>query len=110
MVKSEGKGDGEAALGSEPGWKRFWGCGDVEPFLIEMPAYKAPSAANVAQTVINGVNRKTAQGRIFMPAFGDGYSDDDIAAVANYVTARFGSKASQITEQDVAALRKQTSE
>ena len=28
-----------------------------------------------------------------MPAFGNAYSDDEIAAVANYVTARFGSKA-----------------
>jgi len=45
-----------------------------------------------------------------MPAFGSAYSDEEIAAVANYVTARFGGKASQITEQDVAALRKQTSQ
>ena len=27
-----------------------------------------------------------------MPAFGSAYSDDEIAAVANYVTARFGSQ------------------
>ena len=45
-----------------------------------------------------------------MPAFGSTYSDEEIAAVANYVTARFGSKASQITERDVAALQKQTSQ
>ena len=45
-----------------------------------------------------------------MPAFGSAYSDAEIAAVANYVTARFGSKGSRITEQDVAALRKQTSQ
>ena len=45
-----------------------------------------------------------------MPAFGRAYSDDEIAAVANYVTARFGSKASQITARDVTELRKQTSE
>jgi mono/diheme cytochrome c family protein len=45
-----------------------------------------------------------------MPAFGNAYSDEEIAAVANYVTARFGSKESQLTAQDVAELRKQTSE
>jgi mono/diheme cytochrome c family protein len=45
-----------------------------------------------------------------MPAFGSAYSDSEIAAVANYVTARFGSKGSRITDQDVAALRKQTSQ
>ena len=45
-----------------------------------------------------------------MPAFGSSYTDDDIAAVANYVTARFGSKGSKLTGKDVADLRKQTAE
>jgi mono/diheme cytochrome c family protein len=45
-----------------------------------------------------------------MPAFGDAYSDDEIAAVANYVTARFGSQGSKLTASDVAELRKQTAE
>ena len=45
-----------------------------------------------------------------MPAFGDAYSDAEIAAVANYVTARFGSKGSSLTAQDVAELRKQASQ
>ena len=45
-----------------------------------------------------------------MPAFGNAYFDEEIAAVANYVTARFGSKGSQLTAEDVAELRKQTSE
>jgi mono/diheme cytochrome c family protein len=47
---------------------------------------------------------------VSMPAFGGAYSDIEIAAVANYVTARFGSKASQLTGQDVAELRKQTAQ
>jgi mono/diheme cytochrome c family protein len=45
-----------------------------------------------------------------MPAFGNAYSDVEIAAVANYVTARLGAKPSQLTANDVAGLRKQTSE
>ena len=45
-----------------------------------------------------------------MPSFGNAYSDDEIAAVANYVTARFGNKPSRITAREVAELRKQTSE
>jgi mono/diheme cytochrome c family protein len=45
-----------------------------------------------------------------MPAFGTIYTDAEIAAVANYVTARFGTKAAQLTEQDVATLRKQTAQ
>jgi mono/diheme cytochrome c family protein len=45
-----------------------------------------------------------------MPAFGDAYSDDEIAAVANYVTARFGGTGSKLTAQDVAELRQQASQ
>jgi mono/diheme cytochrome c family protein len=52
----------------------------------------------------------TGESPISPPAFGKAYSDAEIAAVANYVTARFGSKASSLTAQDVAELRKQTSE
>ena len=47
---------------------------------------------------------------IASPAFGAGYSDDDIAAVANYVTARFGAQGAQLTGSDVATLRQQTTQ
>jgi mono/diheme cytochrome c family protein len=40
-----------------------------------------------------------------MPAFGQAWSDGEIAAVSNYVIARFGAKPSSITEADVAKLR-----
>jgi len=45
-----------------------------------------------------------------MPAFGHAYSDDEIAAVANYVTARFGAKGASLTANDVAKLREQVSQ
>jgi mono/diheme cytochrome c family protein len=72
-------------------------------------AVNDPSASNVAQIVISGTRRHTPPGALSMPAFGGTHSDAEIAAVANYVTARFGSKGSQISERDVAELRKQTS-
>jgi mono/diheme cytochrome c family protein len=43
-----------------------------------------------------------------MPAFSAAYSDDEIAAVANYVTGRFGSAPSKIADKDVAVLRDET--
>jgi mono/diheme cytochrome c family protein len=73
-------------------------------------AVNDPSATDVAQIVINGTKRYTPKGAITMPAFGDAYPDDEIAAVANYVTARFGSKGSDLTAGEVAALRKQVVE
>jgi mono/diheme cytochrome c family protein len=73
-------------------------------------AVNDPGATNVAQIVISGTKRQTPKGALSMPAFGNAYTDDEIAAVANYVTARFGSKGSRLTAQDVAELRKQTSQ
>jgi mono/diheme cytochrome c family protein len=72
-------------------------------------AVNDPTATNVAQIVISGTVRHTPEGILSMPAFGATYSDVEIAAVANYVTARFGSAPSSITEKDVAALRSRAS-
>jgi len=65
------------------------------------------TVTNVVQIVISGTARETPEGIISMPAFGDAYSDTEIAAVANYVTARFGIEHSKLTDQDVAQLRRQ---
>ncbi len=68
-----------------------------------------PSARNVAQAIVWGVNRQTPSGPVNMPAFGDSYSDAEIAVLANYVTARFGAAASQISAADVARIRREAS-
>jgi mono/diheme cytochrome c family protein len=72
-------------------------------------AVNDPAATNVAQIVVSGTRRLTPNGIISMPAFGSTYSDTEIAAVANYVTARFGSEPSRIAAKDVAELRGETS-
>jgi len=99
----------EGACASCHGWT---GESAISPLatLTGTWAVNDPSATNVVQIVISGTRRNTPADAISMPAFGSAYSDAEIAAVANYVTARFGSQGSQITEQDVAALRKQTSQ
>jgi mono/diheme cytochrome c family protein len=70
-------------------------------------AVNDPTATNVAQIVISGTRRFTP-GAMSMPAFGSTYSDAEIAAVANYVTGRFGSTASKLAAKDVSDLRGQT--
>jgi mono/diheme cytochrome c family protein len=65
-----------------------------------------PSATNVVQIMLSGEHRQTQTGVVFMPSFGAAYSDNEIASVANYVTARFGATPSQLTAQDVARVRK----
>jgi mono/diheme cytochrome c family protein len=85
------------------------GVSAVSPFatISGSRAVNDPSATNVAQIVISGT-RRFAPGGLSMPAFGSTYTDTEIAAVANYVTGRFGSVASKLTANDVADLRGQT--
>ena len=63
--------------------------------------------SNVAQAILHGVTRDSADGPVVMPAFGQAYSDIEIAAVANYVTARFGATPSAINAADIAHLRRE---
>ena len=63
------------------------------------------TATNVAQVIIRGAQRHMADTSTNMPAFGDAYSDSEIAGVANYVTARFGTKGSQLNAANVAKMR-----
>jgi mono/diheme cytochrome c family protein len=73
--------------------------------LVGSRAVNDPTATNVAQIILSGARRQTAQGPIFMPAFGNAYSDAEIAAVSNYVTIRFGGTRSELTRKDIAKMR-----
>ncbi|HEY3809228.1 MAG TPA: cytochrome c [Steroidobacteraceae bacterium] len=70
-------------------------------------AVNDPTAINVAQVVIHGGPRHLMSDPSDMPAFGTTYSDEEIASVANYVTARFGAKPSSLTAAGVAKLRRE---
>jgi mono/diheme cytochrome c family protein len=75
--------------------------------LIGTRGVNDPTATNVAQIVIQGGPRHVTGDPSNMPAFGSTYSDQEVASVANYVTARFGAKGSDLTAADVAKLRRQ---
>jgi mono/diheme cytochrome c family protein len=75
--------------------------------LLGSRAVNDPSAVNVVQMILNGSSGGDPA-TTGMPSFGAAYSDAEIAAVANYVTARFGAKASAITAGTVAHLRTTT--
>ncbi len=70
-------------------------------------AINDPTATNVALAVLHGSKQLPSDGSVAMPAFGAAYSDRDIAAVSNYVTARFGVQGSALTAEDVRKLRQQ---
>jgi mono/diheme cytochrome c family protein len=108
-VDSRGKEVFEGACASCHSWS---GVSPISAFatLTGTRAVNDPSATNVAQIVISGTRRITPPDILSMPAFGSTYSDVEIAAVANYVTARFGAKGSSIGEHEVANLRRQVAQ
>ncbi len=68
-------------------------------------AVNDPRAMNVAGIILAGAVRDTPNGKVTMPSFAKAYSDIEIAAVTNYITARFGAQGSRLTARDVAKLR-----
>jgi mono/diheme cytochrome c family protein len=94
----------EGACAGCHGWT---GVSPVLPFatLTGTRAVNDPTANNVAQVIIHGGQRHVAHDADNMPAFGSSYSDAEIASVANYVTARFGAKGSDLTAAHITKLR-----
>lgn len=85
------------------------GQGQVTPIanLGGLPSVNQPRGVNVIQTVLHGNSVSAPQGRATMPAFGAGYSNTEIAAVANYVVGRFGGQSGTARSSDVAKARLQ---
>jgi mono/diheme cytochrome c family protein len=103
-----GEGHGKAVYeGACAGCHGWTGVSPVIPFatLTGTRGVNDPTATNVAQVIIGGGQRHVVGDSNNMPAFGSTYSDAEIASVANYVTARFGAKGSELTAAQVAKLR-----
>jgi len=103
-VDPQGKAVYEGACASCHGWS---GVSPVIPFatLTGARAVNDSTANNVAQVILSGARRDPRGDGANMPAFGAAYSDYEIASVANYVTARFGTQPSALTGERVAKLR-----
>jgi len=104
-----GKSTFEGACASCHNWT---GVSDLSPYatLTGSRAVNDPHATNVVQVILSGATSIGATGLAKMPAFGAAYSNQEIADVANYVTARFGSKGSSLSEGEVAQLRAQSAQ
>jgi mono/diheme cytochrome c family protein len=108
-AESRGKQVYEGACVSCHGWS---GISDINGYatLTGARAVNDPHGTNVAQIVLAGMKRTSPAGVTEMPGFGAAYSDSDIAAVANYVTTRFGSSASNLSAAEIAKMRLETAQ
>ncbi|HMH27069.1 MAG TPA: c-type cytochrome [Steroidobacteraceae bacterium] len=108
-AESRGKQVYEGACASCHGWS---GVSDISEYatLTGARAVNDPHGTNVAQIVLAGMKRSSPAGVTEMPGFGAAYSDADIAAVANFVTTRFGSSASNLSAVEIAKMRSETAQ
>ncbi len=93
--------------GACAGCHDWTGVSPVIPYatLTGVRSVNDPTATNVVQIILSGAQRRTAGAHAAMPAFGEAYSDEEIASLANYVTARFGAQPSSLTARNIAELR-----
>src|ERR1700719_4488239 len=61
-----------------------------------------PEGGNVIQIMLNGAKYRIKDQNVYMMSFGPGYSDAELAAVANYVIAQLGGKTGRVTPEAVA--------
>ena len=91
------------------GCHQFDGMGSISHYasLVGSRTANDPAGTNAAKALIDGTHLLMMKTGGFMPDFGAGYSDAEIAAVVNYLTGRFGGTASKLTHADIARARQQ---
>jgi mono/diheme cytochrome c family protein len=60
---------------------------------------------NVVQVLTNGSQIETDKGLMFMHPFTGAYTDEELAAVANYVIGQFSARQGQVTPQQISKAR-----
>lgn len=75
------------------------------PALFHNSATGSADLANLVAVILNGVDYQNNTGHVMMPAFAEHLTDEQVAAVANYVSARFG-QGHSIDARYVAAQRR----
>mgnify|MGYP001471836001 CR=1 FL=1 len=75
--------------------------------LVGSTAVNDPQGRSVVQAILKGTSISIGERHEMMPAFGSAYSDEEVAAVANFVVGHFGDKQGKVTAKQVAEQRKQ---
>ena len=75
--------------------------------LVGSTAVNDPQGRSVVQAILKGTSISVGERHEMMPAFGNAYSDEEVAAVANFVVGHFGDKQGKVTAKQVAEQRKQ---
>jgi len=64
-----------------------------------------PAGTNLVQVLTQGTQIQTSQGLMFMHSFAGAYTDEELAALGNYVISQFGFRQGAITPSQIRAQR-----
>ena len=62
-------------------------------------------ATNLVQVLTKGTKIETREGLMFMHPFTGGYTDEELAAIANYVQSQFGARQGAVTPDQIGKFR-----
>jgi len=65
------------------------------------------NGTNLVQILAHGSQMETAQGLVFMHSFTGGYTDAELASIANYTIGQMSGRQGQVTAQQIGAARGQ---
>jgi mono/diheme cytochrome c family protein len=65
-----------------------------------------PDATNLKAILLSGSSAPLPIQNAFMPPFSRGHTDDELAAVANFVNGYFGNGMAKVTAADIGKARK----
>jgi mono/diheme cytochrome c family protein len=74
--------------------------------LIGSRTVNDPDAPNLTAILLAGSNAPLPVEHAFMPPFARGHSDDELAAVANFVNGFFGNGTVKVTAADIDKARR----
>lgn len=85
------------------------GQGRQSPYasLLGSTASNDPQGRSVVQAILKGTRISIGEHHESMPGFAQSHSNEEVAAMANYVLAQFGAKTGTVTSGQVAEQRKQ---
>ena len=63
------------------------------------------TGTNMVQILAHGSQMQTAEGQVFMHSFTGGYTDVELAAIANYAIGQFGGRQGRVMPQQIKAAR-----
>jgi mono/diheme cytochrome c family protein len=64
-----------------------------------------PASTNLLQVLTRGSSIETKEGSMFMHAFTGAYTDEEVAALANYTSNQFGFRQGNVTPEQIRRLR-----